>query len=991
MLRKILVIIILVLLSSQLFAFGKNKVNVYDHEWNTLKTTHFDVLYEKDADLLAESATIVLEETYYRLQKLFEYSFKERIPVVIYNSHNKFEETNTLANMIGEGVGGFTEFIKKRVVVPFDGSYKDFENVLAHELTHVFAYYTMQGGRLSDFAQGMFFSLPLWFSEGLSEFCSIHDSAYNNMFMLDLVVNDNIVPLEEVNGYLAYREGESFFLFLESKYGTDSIIEYMYNFKIYKSIKEATKKTFGTSFGNLQNRWRLYLKRKYAKFILDDNLPYTDFNQITDIDANKSSFNYYPDFSPDGSDILYYQNRLGTTNIYRRSILDLYKPDKIISTGFSDQYENVHYMKNSISYFPGGEKFAFVTKTSAGDVISICKADNGNEVNRLNLGFDSIFEIDVSPNGEKIVLVGLKNSKNDLYLYDLKSKTTSRLTDDYFDDRYPRWSADGEKIVFSSQRFVDHIFESQDEKYNFSNLYYNIFTLNIGSDSLCAITNKPVDHIYPTWSYQDSFIVYTSYQDSLANIYAFNTKTGGYAKLTSTLCGNYCPSISKDNREMVFSGYYKKGWNLFLKSNPLDSLNYFSYSTPKPLKKFDFYRTFSISDYQDFYQIDEKQRLSRQDGIVKPRKGMKKSRQDSLEKRPPENPDKSPQKEDYQLTFTPDFVFGGLGYNSGYGISAQLFLAMSDLLGNHHLQIMSDITDDIEESNVIVNYYNLKNRLDYGAGVFNLATEYYYLDTFYDPETGNIYDGKKLEVSTGVNIMLTYPFDQFNRIDMYNRFSRWRKKWFYWENSDWHHLENYDDEAWVYNTTLFFVHDTSLWGFTGPIRGSRWSLGMEKSFGKDNQYLNLYGDLRKYIPLSLHYQFAGRLNFGLSTGPDKQEFIWGSYYSLRGYLDEEYEDHNVGIASLEFRYPFIKDIKLGFPLPLWFRNIRGAIFMDVGKGWSNWNEFEQFDNNKLKMGYGWGTRMNMGYFVLKFDWAYRADINIQDQSPSFYFSLNAEF
>ncbi len=166
---------------------------------------------------------------------------------------------------------------------------------------------------------------------------------------------------------------------------------------------------------------------------------------------------------------------------------------------------------------------------------------------------------------------------------------------------------------------------------------------------------------------------------------------------------------------------------------------------------------------------------------------------------------------------------------------------------------------------------------------------------------------------------------------------------------------------------------------------------MEKSFGNDNQYLNIYGDLRKYIPLSRDYQFAGRLNFGLSTGPDKQEFIWGSYYSLRGYLDEEFEDHNVGIASFEFRYPFIENVKLGFPLPIWFSNIRGAIFMDLGKGWSDWNEFEQFDGNNLKMGYGWGTRMNMGYFVLKFDWAWRADINISEQSPSFYFSLNAEF
>ncbi|MBS3740639.1 MAG: PD40 domain-containing protein [Candidatus Cloacimonetes bacterium] len=989
--KKIFLLILMLLLTSQVFGFGKNKVNVHDHEWSTLKTTHFDIHYEKGDDVLAQTATIILEDGYYRLQKLFEYSFTERIPVVIYTSHNEFEETNTLANIIGEGVGGFTEFIKNRVVVPFDGSYKNFENVLVHELTHVFTYYTMQGGRLSDFAQGMFFSMPMWFSEGLAEFCSIHGSEYNDMFMLDLVLNDNIIPLERVNGYLAYREGESFLLFLESEFGTDSIIKFMYNFKVYKSINEAAEKTFGVDFKNLQDRWRIYLKRKYAKFIVNDNLPQTDFNQITEIEDNKYSFNYYPDFSPDGSDILYFSDELGTTDIYRRSTLDLYNPKELVSTGFTDKYENVHYMKNSLSYFPDGKRFAFVTKTSKGDEISICKAKNGREIDRIKLNFESIFEIDVAPDGNRIVLVGLKASQNDIYLYNLDSKKLTRLTDDLYDDRYPRFSSDGSKIAFSSQRFVNKVFTSRDEKYNFSNLYYNIFTYDLDSDSLYAITNRSYDHIYPVWSYKDNFLVFTSYRDSMANLYAYDFNNSGFAQLSNVLCGNFCSSISKENREMIFSGYYKNGWNLYLKSNPFDSLDYYEKSKPEPVATFEFYTTFAVSDYKVYYPLDKKTRLSSSDRreVIGP--NIRRTSPDTVEQKPPKNPDKAPESEDYKVVFTPDFVFGGLGYNTAYGLSAQLFLAMSDLLGNHHLQIMSDITDEIEESNIIVNYYNLKKRLDYGAGVFNLATEYYYMDTFYDPATGNLYDGKKVEASTGVNLLLTYPFDKFNRVDMYNRFSRWRRKWYYWANTDWHHLDQYDEKAWVYNTSVFFTHDTSLWGYTGPIRGSRWSLGMEKSFGKNNNYLNMYGDLRKYIPLSLNYQFAGRLNFGMSTGSDKQEFVWGSYYNLRGYLDEEFEDHNVGIASLEFRYPFIENVKLGFPLPIWFSNVRGAIFMDVGKGWSDWDEFEKFDGNELKMGYGWGTRMNMGYFVLKFDWAYRADINIQEQSPSFYFSLNAEF
>jgi len=132
------------------------------------------------------------------------------------------------------------------------------------------------------------------------------------------------------------------------------------------------------------------------------------------------------------------------------------------------------------------------------------------------------------------------------------------------------------------------------------------------------------------------------------------------------------------------------------------------------------------------------------------------------------------------------------------------------------------------------------------------------------------------------------------------------------------------------------------------------------------------------------------LNVGFSTGLDKQDFIMGGYYNLRGYLNKEYLGNNIAIGSLEFRYPFIEELKIGFPLPIWIRSIRGAIFADVGKVWDTYDEFKNTHDNPVRVGYGIGTRMNLGYFILKFDWAWKSTKGFES-SPSFYFSLDAEF
>ncbi|MBI3578513.1 MAG: hypothetical protein HY089_03775, partial [Ignavibacteriales bacterium] len=124
--------------SAQFYYFGRNKVQYTEFEWKVLRTEHFDIYYYTEMKELAERGAFLAEESYKVLEQKFNHNVGNRVPLIFYSSHLHFEQTNTTPGFIPEGVGGFFEFLKGRVVIPFDGTMERFAHVIRHELVHVF-------------------------------------------------------------------------------------------------------------------------------------------------------------------------------------------------------------------------------------------------------------------------------------------------------------------------------------------------------------------------------------------------------------------------------------------------------------------------------------------------------------------------------------------------------------------------------------------------------------------------------------------------------------------------------------------------------------------------------------------------------------------------------------------------------------------------------------------------------------------------------------
>src|SRR5213592_4407124 len=205
--------------------FGRNAVQYETFHFKILKTQHFDIyFYDREADLAAEAGRMA-ERWYTRLSTVLRHQLSGRQPLILYADAPDFWQTNVFGGQQpGEGTGGVTESIKRRIVLPAGASLKETDHVIGHELTHAFQYDITGVGR-GNMATGLN-RVPLWFIEGMAEYVSLGNVDTNTtMWMRDAVRTGRMPGFHELEDprWFPYRWGQSFWSYLGGTYGDDIV------------------------------------------------------------------------------------------------------------------------------------------------------------------------------------------------------------------------------------------------------------------------------------------------------------------------------------------------------------------------------------------------------------------------------------------------------------------------------------------------------------------------------------------------------------------------------------------------------------------------------------------------------------------------------------------------------------------------------------------------------------------------------------------------
>ena len=192
-----------------------------------LRTEHFDVYHYQGTERAVQDAAVMAERGYQRLSRVLQHQIKVRIPLILYASHTDFEQTNITPELIGIGTGGVTEFLKRRVFLPFTGSYAELDHVLTHELVHAFQVDILFGDRPGIVGNPFATVPPLWFMEGMAEYLSVGEIDTNTQSWLrDASLEGYLIPittLAYVGDIRVYRFGQSIFKYIADTYGIQKV------------------------------------------------------------------------------------------------------------------------------------------------------------------------------------------------------------------------------------------------------------------------------------------------------------------------------------------------------------------------------------------------------------------------------------------------------------------------------------------------------------------------------------------------------------------------------------------------------------------------------------------------------------------------------------------------------------------------------------------------------------------------------------------------
>ncbi len=173
--------------------YGKNKVLYEKFNWKTYSTEHFQIFFYVDNEQILKNIAETAESAYRKISGELKYELAEPVPLIFYTTYTDFEQTNLFD--ISEGVLGVSEPVLHRIGVHGDMPLDEIQNLIVHELSHVFEFdilWGSQGASLYAVTQP-----PLWTFEGLSEYFTGEWSSWSTLIIRDAVLNDRIPEFTE--------------------------------------------------------------------------------------------------------------------------------------------------------------------------------------------------------------------------------------------------------------------------------------------------------------------------------------------------------------------------------------------------------------------------------------------------------------------------------------------------------------------------------------------------------------------------------------------------------------------------------------------------------------------------------------------------------------------------------------------------------------------------------------------------------------------------
>jgi len=970
--------------------FGRNKPGYRTFKFDVLQTPHFEIYHYLKNDSLIHILSQWSENWYQMHQKIFLDTFDKKNPVIFYNNHSDFQQTNTISNLIGTGTGGVTESLKNRVIMPVASSLAQTDHTLGHELVHAFQYHMFLN---SDSSKKVSMNnVPLWMIEGMAEYLSIGSvDPHTAMWMRDAILNNDFPAIKKLSTdsrYFPYRYGQAFWAMVGKTCG-DTIILPLFEKTARYGFKSAVDSLWGFNEKTLSGMWKSAMEQHFKPYL--EKTSASLIGRQTIFSKNAGRINISPSISPDGKYIAFFSEKnLFTLDLFLADARDGKIIKKLSSIVRNNDIDDFNFIESSGTWSPDGKKFAFVIFTRGTNKLAVLDVSKARIVMEIEIpGVPAFSNPAWSPDGKSFVITGLVDGISDLYLYNIESGRVERLTNDFTSNLHPSWSADGNFIVFSQESINK---DKDQRKFSFQLAILDVQKRTVRK---MDVFNKAYN-LNPCFSPDNRFIYFLSDSDGFRNLYKLDIESDRVYRLTNYMTGisgitMFSPaiSVSAAGKIIAYNYYFNNAYQIITADEqqfqPVevdrDYVN-FDAGTLPPLQ----HVVMNLVD-TTLYNRDEIADLPG----------------DSIKKVP------------YRPKFELDYISNNasIGISSGFyrnNLGGSINMIFSDIEGNRQLYSSLSLNGEIYDFGGLAAYINQRGKIKWGtalshipyrSGSMFITTDSIKYEDHKIPVTNIVLDYLRM-FEDNISFFASYPLSQTRRFEAAASAS-----WYYFRLDRYNNYytmeglglggtkEKLEAPGGVNFRQISFayVEDNSFFGMTSPMTGHRMRYQLEKYLGAANLHTFLF-DYRKYfffkpVGLALKLYHFGR--YGKDSENNLMSPLYlGNPWLLRGYENISYNSYyslsedvfdisqlsgsRIMTANVELRIPMTGPERLAFIKSKWFMTDLN-LFFDSGLAWRNDSKVKldfkstSFTDNHVRypvFSIGASVRLNLlGYIVIE--------------------------
>lgn len=500
--------------------FGKNRVQYEKIDWHFYRFDRFDVYFYLGGDELAEYTMRASDRAIRDLEKTFDYTLDKRIQVIIYNKLSDQKQSNIgLTTDQQYNTGGITSIVGTKLILYFDGDYKNYEEQLRAGLARVMLDQMMYGGSFKDVIRNnTLLNLPEWYVEGLVSYLSTDWNTEVNNEVKDAVMSGRWEKFGQLTGKDARYGGHSIWKYVVESYGQSVISNILYMTRVSRNADNGFLFVLGVSLKNLAAEWLHYYDNMYYKQEGKMKLP-----EVKPLNRVRKKPQPYcvidePRLSKDGKYLSYVWNDMGKIKV---KLQDLQTKKK--RTIYRQGYRAHTLLDESypiLAWHPSNKLVSIITEHKGKIKLILYNLETKKRDTRELFNFEKIVSADYSDDGREFVFTAVQMGQSDVYIYNIISNTYQKLTDDRFTDVDARFMARSRKVIFSSDRNNDTL-KQFDFKLLPQNLNHDIFIYDRDSKDMLLrrVTSTPYANETAPMEYDGRSLSYLSDEQGVFNRY----------------------------------------------------------------------------------------------------------------------------------------------------------------------------------------------------------------------------------------------------------------------------------------------------------------------------------------------------------------------------------------------------------------------------------------------------------------------------------------